>query len=1194
MSLLPRSFKNKTQRTDAKQQQRNLFELGSVEQLESRLCLGGLTSPDVGTVPGSIEEDITVPSEVAVEDSTLAFADVSDRTVNDEATAAPVADEQIDAAATNAQATETKQESAEVTNGEAQPEEQAVEDQIPDDALNSALTEEEATDGKSDEESDDSESTGRELDVDLSDAVVEELNEEVSKGTVNLAVTAGHGGGVVQGDNHQQDGATTVSLGSQGLLSTVPTPEVVDPFAGMSAPEITRAKLATTEGFVFSGPADEVRVVNYDFRAQDGYENHITEAQQQLAVQAMDAWTEATAGKVVFEQSTEAPIDEIVNIGTGSLAAFSYGDGVAGLLAVGGAQLTPTDNGENAVSGVAWMDINENWDTVVGNGDQAGTFDYFSVVAHEIGHTLGLDDAQFLPNGADIMKGVYHGEIETFTIEDANLGVAALQEGQMQLHAMTAESDAQLEANEIAGILQRASIATPSEDAIIAIVDRMGRILGVRVEQGVIDDIDNNPNLLAASTDRANGGGVLGNGVIDPGPEQETLIYAIDGAVAKARTASFFANGTPDSGNFTPLTTRTVRFISQSTITQREIEGNPSITDINATNRGPGVVAPIGLGGHFPPDTAFTPHVDLYAIEKTNRDSLRHPGDDGIKGTGDDFDLNARFNINPEFIAPLVETDPQTGLPVLDGGGMPIPNNTTRLLTELEPPESYGVTSGLNPDASARGLATMPGGIPIFRDTDGDQFGDTIVAGVGVFFPGPNGFSSHEQLFSRATGQLRPIDSTTTAERMNSELALEAEFIGVVAAGGSLGAELAGAPGANVPNNLDGGFDIPFGTLSLVGINLEVIGDIAGILGVQRLVDRFRPVVLTGADSGADQDLGGVTARSGNGIAEGWLVTPHDSRLDLNNNGQPDITAAQVEEIILRGVQQANRVRAAVRLPLNSATKMVLSVTDSAGEVLGTFRMPDATIFSIDVSVTKARNAVYYADANPANDPNNPGIQPEDVVDGVPRGTAFTARTFRYLVEPRFPSGQEGGVIGAFSPLTTTEDDNGNGILDAGEDTNGNGQLDQVNPATATNIGDPLAAIEFDTTVGGFDTFRPSTNFRDPGDSGGTTLALGTNFVGGEPPVVDANGNAAPKANQSGIVFFPGSTPLYDADGNLIGGFGVSGDGVDQDDVVTQAGAGQFLPKPNNLRADQVSVDTPDGAVRLPYQKFLRNPFGRS
>src|SRR5277367_6430975 len=50
---------------------------------------------------------------------------------------------------------------------------------------------------------------------------------------------------------------------------------------------------------------------------------------------------------------------------------------------------------------------------------------------------------------------------------------------------------------------------------------------------------------------------------------------------------------------------------------------------------------------------------------------------------------------------------------------------------------------------------------------------------------------------------------------------------------------------------------------------------------------------------------------------------------------------------------------------------------------------------------------------------------------------------------------------------------------------------------------------------------------------------------------------AWPKINQSGVVFFPGSEPLY-INSVLVGGLGVSGDGVDQDDYVTAGGAVGF------------------------------------
>ncbi len=72
--------------------------------------------------------------------------------------------------------------------------------------------------------------------------------------------------------------------------------------------------------------------------------------------------------------------------------------------------------------------------------------------------------------------------------------------------------------------------------------------------------------------------------------------------------------------------------------------------------------------------------------------------------------------------------------------------------------------------------------------------------------------------------------------------------------------------------------------------------------------------------------------------------------------------------------------------------------------------------------------------------------------------------------------------------------------------------------------------------------------------------------------------------NQSGVVFFPGSVPLY-RNGTLVGGLGVSGDGVDQDDFVVSGGSAGF-EAPAAIRADQIVLQ----GVRLPYLKFPSNP----
>ncbi|MCI0460252.1 MAG: heme-binding protein [Gemmataceae bacterium] len=611
-----------------------------------------------------------------------------------------------------------------------------------------------------------------------------------------------------------------------------------------------------------------------------------------------------------------------------------------------------------------------------------------------------------------------------------------------------------LDPGEVSVLLQRAAAATASDDGIIAIVDRGGKLLGVRVEGGVDLNIQNN----AAN-----------------------LTFAVDGAIAKARTAAFFAN------NQAPLTSRTIQNISQTTMTQREIQSNPSITDPNSLLRGPGFVAPMGLAGHFPPNVPFTPQVDLFGIEHTNRDSLINPGPDRIKGTPDDLLLPNRFNVADQFIPANIPPEQQ-----------------------LQPPESYGFISGIFPTAQARGIGTLPGGIPIYEN-------NILIGGIGVFYPGATGFATEEN------SQLSADFDPTRPDR-----SIEAEFAAFAATGGSTaaGVRVGALGGVDPPPNFDIILPSP-GRIDLVGITLNVVGP-GGSEGPKNLVlgaQRFGPG-LGNPNSGQNLVVNPGAAdpffRQGAPVPEGWLVTPHDG---------VGITAAEVTRIIQQGIDTANIVRAQIRLPNDVRTKMVFAVADSTGEVLGLFRMPDATVFSIDVAVAKARNVAYY------NDPAQ--LQAVDQLPGVPAGISFTNRTFRYLSLPRFPEGIDGKPPGAFSQLLTPG----------------------IDPTTGLNIGAPPPASAFQT-VFGFDSFNPQTNFRAQTDP----------------------------RNQNGIVFFPGSSSVYkDLGGGrvIVGGFGVSGDGVDQDDTVTNGGISGFDPPPE-LRVDNVIFRD----VRLPYQKFPRNPLG--
>lgn len=231
----------------------------------------------------------------------------------------------------------------------------------------------------------------------------------------------------------------------------------------------------------------------------------------------------------------------------------------------------------------------------------------------------------------------------------------------------------------------------------------------------------------------------------------------------------------------------------------------------------------------------------------------------------------------------------------------------------------------------------------------------------------------------------------------------------------------------------------------------------------------------------------GPTAGSG-AAPEGDLIAEQASTMG-------GLTLAQVGQIVQNTVATGNLTRAAIRLPVGARARFVIAVADLDGSLLALYRMPDATMFSVDVAVAKSRNVIYFS--------GNPG---GDLAD-VPTGTAVTNRTIGFGAQPLFPEGIDGTQPGPFFPLFLN---------------------DLANPCTQGS--------------------QPAT------------------------------------AKKNGIVFFPGSLPLY-INGHLVGGLGVSGDGVDQDDYAAAGGAAGFMA-PAAIRADQILIR----GVRLPYQTFPRNP----
>jgi hypothetical protein len=74
----------------------------------------------------------------------------------------------------------------------------------------------------------------------------------------------------------------------------------------------------------------------------------------------------------------------------------------------------------------------------------------------------------------------------------------------------------------------------------------------------------------------------------------------------------------------------------------------------------------------------------------------------------------------------------------------------------------------------------------------------------------------------------------------------------------------------------------------------------------------------------------------------------------------------------------------------------------------------------------------------------------------------------------------------------------------------------------------------------------------------------------------------------NGITLFAGAFPLF-RNGVMIGAVGVSGDGIDQDDLIAASAGAAFVP-PAAVRSDAFI----EGGVRLPYAKFPRDAQLRS
>jgi uncharacterized protein GlcG (DUF336 family) len=278
--------------------------------------------------------------------------------------------------------------------------------------------------------------------------------------------------------------------------------------------------------------------------------------------------------------------------------------------------------------------------------------------------------------------------------------------------------------------------------------------------------------------------------------------------------------------------------------------------------------------------------------------------------------------------------------------------------------------------------------------------------------------------------------------------------------------------------------------------------------------------------------------------------------------GAVALSAAEVTTLLAAALEVALAARGQIRRPLGSHAEVTISVVDTLGQILGIVRTPDAPIFGTDVSLQKARSSMFFS--NPAAAADLRSVPPVAITELAPafRTPRVYVREFRRFLGPDALSGEIaygnrsiGNVARPFFP------DGQNG-----------------------NINGPLSVP--------FENWSPLYT--------GLQLDLVANdlvrhlfFLLGLRTDTEAECAGLPRL-ANGLQIFSGGVPIY-RDDVLVGGIGVSGDGIDQDDMIAFLGldrAGSALGTignaPRAIRADRLNpLDVHLRYVQCPFAPFL-------
>ena len=351
--------------------------------------------------------------------------------------------------------------------------------------------------------------------------------------------------------------------------------------------------------------------------------------------------------------------------------------------------------------------------------------------------------------------------------------------------------------------------------------------------------------------------------------------------------------------------------------------------------------------------------------------------------------------------------------------------------------------------------------------------------------------------------------------------------------------------------------------------------------------------------------------------ADGNNRYPAQSAADLPDGLESNaLTQTEVETILREALTLANRSRAQIRRPLGTQARVTVTVVDSMGTILGMVRTRDGPVFGADVSIQKARTAVFFSSTGQTVDPSPaallrslpppqylaPVSDPAGLAEDVSGGFVEALLETSPLVSPRPAFSAYLDDLQRFLGLPLALEASGTRSAFA-DRSGGNLSRPHYPDGVAANPNGPLSkgrgewsvfsvGLQSDLIYNGLVQHVAHVALEGAIPDVGNSCIGNTGF---DPTALFETPVSVPQL-ANGIQIFPGSVPIFRGD-TLVGGIGVSGDGVDQDDMISFLGvhqasealSGAFGNAPQAIRADRIEL--PGNLQRLRYVSCPQSPY---